>query len=546
MDQPTLIQTATRLWRFACRRDAPMRIAGRRQVCCLTGVLVILSLTLVACGANSAEELTGATATPSAPSPTPTAEATAIWTTDNGPESSGFGAHPTELAAEEIELSVNQGGGAYTYEQVSQATGSEADIDVMRLVRSRYESMQSTGINTSAIQFQMVSWGDGNDFRWDVIPVDGNGNLQFWLQFEDETTGEWRWTEQPGFDSLMGDSTQVRWGRLEGGNWRVGLEQVSGTFLVPVQVENGAAVGWLNTQTGEFMSFAVEEVAATVAQTVEPTVVPTVPPTEMPEATATPEVSELDLLKEQIDSQVSVSCVDASEGGNASLAAESGENAANLNQVCFQQAGAEFVINPEHGGYHMLSLLAFINEKTLEVFETAEDIPEGLAALSKYYGMSRDEMVAQFAAVGYVAYLPVFTEKDAQGYLTLEAQAFPLSRISYEPEFGYTEDDYERDTVVLDQGVLSGVLFGAGFWFDGEVLHLATTGFDTPMQSPLGVDILRSAWRSHIWRLRFGALAGGRIHEGDVAHPLGRISLEEAEWLKDQMTDLRFVIRASN
>lgn len=171
--------------------------------------------------------------------------------------------YPTSLSVEEI-LTLLDGGGALP-------DGFNEDPEVSALVDTRTNWLRQAGLNVDDASRDdyviptIITWGQGDSFRWDVVPKDKSGNIVGWLQISDVSieTG-WRFAESPSWDPNFDPNVdQYRFDlpeKLFAGNlFEVIL--VGGEYKVLVEVDhNGMPLRWLNALQQEMRLAAGVEI----------------------------------------------------------------------------------------------------------------------------------------------------------------------------------------------------------------------------------------------------------------------------------------------
>ena len=84
------------------------------------------------------------------------------------------------------------------------------DSEVNLLIEARRSWLLNLGYqfsnqgNDDFVELEILTWGQGDDFRWDIVPKDRNGDILGWLQIRDQTVGSgWRFAERPAWDPLF-------------------------------------------------------------------------------------------------------------------------------------------------------------------------------------------------------------------------------------------------------------------------------------------------------------------------------------------------------
>jgi len=111
--------------------------------------------------------------------------------------------YPGNLSSVEIRSLMTAAGG-------SLPEGFTQDLEVLTLIETRRAWLRQAGFNvdnpdtSDFVEPAILTWGQGDAFRWDIVPKDSRGNLAGWLQIRDETieTG-WRFAERPTWDPLF-------------------------------------------------------------------------------------------------------------------------------------------------------------------------------------------------------------------------------------------------------------------------------------------------------------------------------------------------------
>jgi hypothetical protein len=176
-----------------------------------------------------------------------------------GPEATpAVAAYPSSLSVEQIRELVGQGG--------TLPEGFSEDGGVAGLVEIRRAWFRESGLNVDDpdqedyVTPAIVAWGEGDSFRWDVVPKDKSGQIVGWLQIEDEgmETG-WRFAEGPSWDSHFSPAEdRFKFGLPEklSPNNSFAVILVGGEHKVLVELnKNGEPRRWLNILQQE-MQFA--------------------------------------------------------------------------------------------------------------------------------------------------------------------------------------------------------------------------------------------------------------------------------------------------
>lgn len=136
------------------------------------------------------------TATPE-PTATPAPTVTPTTAFENTPgatatpaEESQTVSFPTDLKVADVQPLLNQGG--------PYPDGFLEDAGVQELAREKRALWWRAGFNSGEERF--VAFGTGDDFRWDLIRVDGDGYVTGWLHFWDKQAEEWVMAETANYD----------------------------------------------------------------------------------------------------------------------------------------------------------------------------------------------------------------------------------------------------------------------------------------------------------------------------------------------------------
>ena len=162
--------------------------------------------------------------------------------------------YPSSLSVQEI-LSFRDGGGALP-------PGFTTDAYISSFVETRRAWARESGVNVDDpssedyVTMDIVTWGQDDSFRWDVVPKNASGEIAGWLQIADETieTG-WRFAESPNRDThLDPENDDLRYGLPESLSPNNQFETilVNGEYKVLVELDSsGAPVRWLDTVSQE-------------------------------------------------------------------------------------------------------------------------------------------------------------------------------------------------------------------------------------------------------------------------------------------------------
>lgn len=207
--------------------------------------------------------------------PTPRVETTPTTFVQQGPEAtpSPASVYPASLSFEQINGSLGGGG--------ELPAGFMDHSEVKRIYELRKAWLRQSGFNVdnpaqdNYVSVDIVTWGERDTFRWEVVGKDRAGDLVGWLQIADPNiqTG-WRYADRPSWDSRFDPGRDAyRFGlpeKLDSQNKFVIASLVSGGQDARVLVEvdkDGQPIRWL--------SVAIQEMQAVVGVPAIPTKEPT-------------------------------------------------------------------------------------------------------------------------------------------------------------------------------------------------------------------------------------------------------------------------------
>lgn len=201
------------------------------------------------------------TATAAPPSPTPEATPVVIPTPakENGPEAVVDATFPDTLATTDVVRIDVQVSELITQSQALEMA-EDPENDVAQTILDRYDQFRRGGVYSKDIGFQLVSWGSGDEYRWDLIPIRA-GEFVGWLTFVDEEEELIRYAATPGYDRDRPEGSWMRW-RFpsnilpEGHRYTIVLDDTSDYFrLLAVENADGKLVWWMDKDTGELVPF---------------------------------------------------------------------------------------------------------------------------------------------------------------------------------------------------------------------------------------------------------------------------------------------------
>jgi len=171
--------------------------------------------------------------------------------TEVGPESTppAFVGYPTSLSIGEIQSQLGGGG--------SLPEGFAENPEVSALVNTRLTWFRLAGLNvddstrTDYVTPSIITWGQEDSFRWDVVPKDTSGQIVGWLQIHDENLeSTWRFAETPSWDPNFDPTADQYRFDLPEKLFPENLFEVilvGGEFKVLVEVDSqGKPLRWLN------------------------------------------------------------------------------------------------------------------------------------------------------------------------------------------------------------------------------------------------------------------------------------------------------------